>query len=112
MKRAPQTQSMELRKKAKPNFVLKYVIASECESSFLLPILEANISMSLDADGSAPPVKETNNGQKVGFSTSIIICSLGIQYASCATLRMRIEHFNIKERSAETLIEENISFDI
>ena len=40
MERAPRRQSMELRKRAKLNFVLMYVITSENESSFLSLILE------------------------------------------------------------------------
>ena len=66
---------MELRKRAKLNFVLIYVITSEYESSFLSLILEANLCMAFHADGQAPPVHEKINGQKVAFSTSIILCS-------------------------------------
>ena len=52
-----------------------YVITSEYESSFLSLILEDNLCMAFDADGSAPPVYEKINGQKEAFSTSIILCS-------------------------------------
>ena len=75
MERVPRRQSMELRKRAKLNFVLMYVITSEYESSFLSLILKANLCMAFDADGPAPPVHEKINGQKVAFSTSIILCS-------------------------------------
>ena len=72
---APRKQSMELRKTAKIIFVPMYVITSEHGSSFLSLILEANLCMIPDADGSAPPVHETTNKQKVAFSTSIFLCS-------------------------------------
>ena len=75
MERAPRRQSMEVRKRAKLNFVLMYVITSEYESSSLSLILERNLCMAFDADGLAPPVHEKINGQKVALSTSIIICS-------------------------------------
>ena len=44
-RRMERAQSMELRKRAKINFVLMYVITSENESSFLSLILEANLCM-------------------------------------------------------------------
>ena len=64
---------MELRKRAKLSFVLMYVITSEYESSFLSLILEANLCKAFDADGTAPPVHEKINGEKMAFSTSIIL---------------------------------------
>ena len=62
MERAPRRQSMELRKRAKLNFVLMYVITYENEYSFLSLILEANLCMAFDADGPAFPVHEKING--------------------------------------------------
>ena len=66
---------MELRKRAKFNFVRMYVITSEYESSFISLILEANFCTAFDADGPALPVHEKINGEKVAFSTSLILCS-------------------------------------
>ena len=75
MEHEPGWQSMELRKRAKLNFVLMYVITSEYESSFLSLTLEANICMAFDAEGPAPPVHQKINGQKAAFSTPIILSS-------------------------------------
>ena len=107
MEPAPRRQSMELRKRAKLNFVLMYVITSEYESSFLTLIVEANLCMVFDADGPAPPVKEKINGQKwlsrlrLSFARISASCGLvvflGIRYASWATLRIRIKHFHFKD---------------
>ena len=75
MERVTRRQSMELHKRAKLNFVLMYVSNSEYESSFLSLIPQANLCIAFDADEPSPSVQQKINGQKLVFSTSIILCS-------------------------------------
>ena len=89
-----------------------YVITSEYESSFLSLILVAHLCMAFDANGLAPPVHEKIRleGGFLDFDYPSfvfqpldgLVILVGIRKASWATLRIRIKHFHIKERSAET----------
>ena len=87
-----------------------YVISTKFESSFLSLILEDNLCMALDADGSALPVhKKRTEKNFLDFEYLLLVFQLldgfgiflGILLATWAIFCMRKKHFHFNKHSAE-----------